>query len=66
MEAPGFWDNPEVSNTKMKELKNLKGSCGNHGSLRDQYEDIMTLIEMGNEEEDQELAAVSRMSWMSS
>ena len=24
MEAPGFWDDPERSNQKMKELKNLK------------------------------------------
>ncbi len=24
MEAPGFWDDPEISNRKMKELKNLK------------------------------------------
>ena len=57
MEAPGFWDNPEVSNTKMKELKNLKDLVETMDHLRDQYEDIMTLIEMGNEEEDQELAA---------
>ena len=57
MEAPGFWDNPEVSNTKMKELKNLKDRVETMDHLRDQYEDIMTLIEMGNEEEDQELAA---------
>ena len=26
MEAPGFWDNPEISNQKMKELKNLQDS----------------------------------------
>lgn len=57
MEAPGFWDNPEVSNTKMKELKNLKDLVETMDHLRAQYEDIMTLIEMGNEEEDQELAA---------
>ena len=24
MEAPGFWDDPDVSNQRMKELKNLK------------------------------------------
>ena len=24
MEAPGFWDDPDISNQKMKELKNLK------------------------------------------
>ena len=24
MEAPGFWDDPDRANTKMKELKNMK------------------------------------------
>ena len=57
MEAPGFWDNPEVSNTKMKELKSLKDLVETMDHLRNQYEDIMALIEMSNEEEDQELAA---------
>ena len=28
MEAPGFWDDPERSNQKMKELKNLKDTVG--------------------------------------
>ena len=57
MEAPGFWDNPEVSNTKMKELKSFKDLVETMDHLRNQYEDIMALIEMSNEEEDQELAA---------
>ena len=50
MEAPGFWDNPEVSKTKMKELKKLKDLVETMDHLRDQYEDIITVIEMGNEE----------------
>ncbi len=57
MEAPGFWDDPEISNRKMKELKNLKDIVDTIGSLETQYEDIETLIEMGNEEEDEQLAA---------
>ncbi len=57
MEAPGFWDDPEISNRKMKELKNLKDTVDTIGSLETQYEDIETLIEMGNEEEDEQLAA---------
>ena len=52
MEAPGFWDNPEFSNQKMKELKNLKDTVETMEELESQYEDIETLIEMGYEEED--------------
>ncbi len=60
MEAPGFWDDPETSNKKMKELKNLKDTVDTMDGLRGQYEDIGTLIEMGYEEEDPEMAAEIR------
>lgn len=56
MEAPGFWDDPERSNQKMKELKNLKDIVETMEGLESQYEDIETLIEMGYEEEDAQLA----------
>ena len=56
MEAPGFWDNPEYSNKKMKELKNLKDTVEQIEHLSTQYEDIETLIEMGNEEDDESMA----------
>jgi peptide chain release factor 2 len=52
MEAPGFWDDPERSNLKMKELKNLKDVVEGCSKLSNQYEDILTLIEMGYEEND--------------
>ena len=55
MEAPGFWDNPDYSNKKMKELKNLKDTVDQVNGLETQYEDIETLIEMGNEEEDESM-----------
>ncbi len=61
MEAPGFWDNPDISNQKMKELKNLKDIVETIEGLEHQYEDIETLIEMGYEEEDAQLAADIRM-----
>lgn len=57
MEAPGFWDDPDRSNQKMKELKNLKDIVETIEGLESQYEDIETLIEMGYEEEDAQLAA---------
>lgn len=52
MEAPGFWDNPEKSNNLLKELKGLKDLRDTYNGLKGQYEDILTLIEMGEEETD--------------
>ena len=52
MAEPGFWDNPEKSNVLMRESKNLKDTVGLIKSLCTSYDDILTLIEMGYEEED--------------
>ncbi|MCR4787737.1 MAG: peptide chain release factor 2 [Lachnospiraceae bacterium] len=51
MEAPGFWDNPDSSNLKMKELKDLQGCVETMEELETTYEDIFTLIEMACEDE---------------
>ena len=55
MEAPGFWDDPDSSNAKMKDLKNMKDTVATIDDLRSRYEDIETLIEMGYEESDESL-----------
>lgn len=55
MEAPDFWDNVEVSQQKMKELKSLKDDVATFAKLQEQFEDIETLIEMANEENDSSL-----------
>ena len=60
MEAPGFWDDPDRSNRQMKELKNLKGVVEECDKLSGQYDDILTLIEMGNEENDESMVAEIR------
>ena len=60
MEAPGFWDDPDRSNKQMKILKNLKDTVEGYRKLEMQYEDILTLIEMGYEENDEELVAETR------
>lgn len=52
MQAPGFWDDPEKSNQKMKEAKGLKAVVDTMNGLQSQYEDILTLIEMGYEDND--------------
>ncbi len=55
MQEPGFWDNPDVSNRQMKELKSLQGTIEQYGQLETQQKDILELIEMAYEEEDMEL-----------
>lgn len=55
MEEPDFWNNPEDSQNKMKELKSLKDDVTTYAQLANQYEDIETMIEMGYEENDPEL-----------
>ncbi|MBP3475813.1 MAG: peptide chain release factor 2 [Lachnospiraceae bacterium] len=52
MQAPGFWDDPEKSNQKMRESKNLKDIVDTMNGLSGQYDDILTLIEMGYEDND--------------
>jgi peptide chain release factor 2 len=52
MEEPDFWNNPEDSQIKMKELKSLKDDVATYNALAGQYDDIETMIEMGYEEND--------------
>lgn len=52
MEAPDFWEDTEVSQKKMKELKSYKDDVEVYQQLENGYEDIETLIEMGYEEND--------------
>lgn len=55
MEAPDFWDNPESSQESMKTLKSLKDDVETYAHLKELYEEIETLIEMGYEENDASL-----------
>ena len=55
MEAPDFWDDPEMSQSKMKELKSMKDDVATYAGLEEQYEDIETMVEMGYEENDESL-----------
>ena len=52
MQAPDFWDDPEKSNQKMRESKSLKDVVDTMNALTGQYDDILTLIEMGYEDND--------------
>lgn len=57
MEAPDFWDDADRASRLMKEVKDLKSVVGRADALSNQYEDIMTLIEMAYEEGDEELVS---------
>ncbi|MCC8051714.1 MAG: peptide chain release factor 2 [Clostridiales bacterium] len=52
MEEPDFWDNPEKSQETMKVLASLKEDVSTYKELKDQYEEVELLIEMGYEEND--------------
>ena len=52
MEDPNFWNDPERSSEITKKLKNLQDTVKEYKALEQQFEDIDTLIEMGNEEND--------------
>lgn len=55
MEAPDFWADAQVSTNKMKELKSMKDDVLIIDKLEDLYKEIEDYIELGNEEEDQEI-----------
>ena len=55
MEAPDFWEDAEKASADMKEVKDLKNVVERADRLSTSYDDIMTLIEMGNEEGDESL-----------
>ena len=53
MEEPNFWDNPEEAQKQTRELGNLKDDRDTYKKLVSSKEDIETLIEMGEEEDDE-------------
>ncbi len=55
MEAPDFWNDAEHSARVMRESKSLKDTIQKYEELQGLYDDAMTLIEMGYEEEDDSL-----------
>lgn len=55
MEEPNFWDDPEQSQEFMKKLKSMKDDIATYHTLQEQYEEIETLIEMAEEENDTSL-----------
>ncbi len=52
MEEPGFWDNPAKSTAIVQESKKLKDVIERYEALCTDREDMLTLIEIGEEEND--------------
>ena len=55
MEEPDFWDDAQKSAAKVQELKNLKDSVETIAALKQSKEDILTLIDMADEENDESM-----------
>ena len=55
MEAPGFWDDIAHSQDVMKQVKGMKDTLTEFRAIQTAYEDVETMIEMAQEEEDPEL-----------
>ena len=52
MASPDFWSDPERANKRSKDAKNMKDTVETCDHLAQAFEDIQTLIEIGNEEND--------------
>lgn len=55
MEDQSFWDDPDISQKKLKELKSLKDAFTNYDELERLKEDAFTFMEMAEEENDTSL-----------
>ena len=50
--VPGFWDDQTTSGDILKQISIKKGKVEMATEIRSQFEDLLTLIELANEEED--------------
>lgn len=49
---PDFWNNMQNAQNKLQKIKMLKNKVESYNKLKNNFEDLITLIDMGNEEED--------------
>ena len=59
-EAPDFWSDADKANQKMKQLKDLQTIVSEADGLLSSYNDMMDMIERGNEEEDETVPEIVR------
>jgi len=53
---PGFWEDMAVSQAVTKRASQLKTAVASYQKLEEQYEDLVTLVEMAIEEDDESVA----------
>ena len=53
--SEGFWDNLEKAQKVQQRVKNLRDKIDGQNKRKGQWEDLMTLCELGNEMEDESL-----------
>ncbi len=55
IESPGFWDNQAVSQQVMKRSRQLEAKIGRYNKMLETWDDLMTIIEMAQEENDESM-----------
>jgi len=55
IESPGFWDNQAVSQQVMKRSRQLEAKIGRYDKMQESWDDLMTIIEMAQEENDESM-----------
>ena len=55
IESPGFWDNQAVSQQVMKRSRQLEAKIGRYNKMQENWDDLMTIIEMAQEENDESM-----------
>ena len=60
MREEGFWNNPDKAQEVTKKLKNLKDTVSAYHALEMTLDDVSTMIELGNEENDASVIPVWR------
>ncbi len=55
IESPGFWDNQSVSQQVMKRSRQLEAKIGRYHKMQESWDDLMTIIEMAQEENDESM-----------
>ena len=52
IESPGFWDNADISQKVMKRSRQLEAKIERYNKMQEAWDDMMTIIEMAQEEND--------------
>lgn len=63
MNEPGFWEDSARSGGLMKEMKAVKAAIAEYDKLYGSYEDLVTLIEMAEEDSDEELTSEAEIEF---